>query len=151
MTARCCYRDNSGDKSWGWDEEREFQDKLEEMAIKVAGTQEIIELSEMFGRDVKDVTDDFLSLEYNYDVRNIDLEEEEANNDFLTKLQDFIASYNGTRKRDFWQISEDTEDLHAAARPPVQQEMLNEEDSAESMEEEEEEEEVGVFCLCVII
>lgn len=148
MTARNYY---SGDGVWNWEKEREFQDALEEMATKVANAQEIIELSEKFGRDVRDVTDDFLSYGYQYDVRNIDLEEEEPQNDFLTKLEDFIASYNGTRKRDFWEISEDTEDLHAAARPPVQQEMLNEEDSAESMEEEEEEEEVSVFCLCVII
>ena len=141
MTARNYY---SGDGVWNWEKEREFQDALEEMATKVANAQEIIELPEKFGRDVRDVTDDFLSYGYQYDVRNVDLEEEEPQNDFLTKLEDFIASYNGTRKRDFWEISEeeeesddDAEDL-CVARPPVQQGMLSDEDSDAPMEEEEE-------------
>lgn len=86
------------------------------------------------------MTDDFLSYGYKYDVRNIDLEKEEPHRVFQTKLGEFIASYNGTRKRDIWEISEeendDTEDLHAA-RPPAQQEMLKDEDSDVPMEEEE--------------
>lgn len=45
MTARIYYRDIS-DEKWDWKKEREFQERLEEMATKVANVQEIIELSD---------------------------------------------------------------------------------------------------------